>query len=251
MGQLVFQATLGGQVNLVGPNTASTFNLNVPAVAGTLVTTGDTGTVTNTMLAGSIANAKLTNSSVTVGSTSIALGASATTVAGLTLTSPTLTTPALGTPASGILTNCTGLPQTGLGTNVAGNGPAFSAYAGTVTSLSGGAFTKVLFDTEEFDTNSNFASSKFTPTVAGYYQINGAVSVGTGTQLVCSIYKNGSEYKRGTNITVSSNQSVSSSVLYCNGSTDYVEIYCYSGVLQNTNTGIALVYFNGSMVRAA
>ena len=114
MGQLVFQATLGGQVNLVGPNTASTFNLNVPAVAGTLVTTGDSATVTNTMLAGSIANAKLLNSSVTVGSTSIALGASATTVTGLTLTSPTLTTPALGTPASGTLTNCTGLPTSGL-----------------------------------------------------------------------------------------------------------------------------------------
>jgi len=50
MGQLVFQATLGGQVNLVGPNTASTFNINVPAVAGNMVTTGDTGTVTSTML---------------------------------------------------------------------------------------------------------------------------------------------------------------------------------------------------------
>jgi hypothetical protein len=80
MGQLVFQATLGGQVNLVGPNTASTFNLNVPAVAGTLVTTGDTGTVTNTMLAGSIANAKLSNSSVTIGGTAIALGASSSTI---------------------------------------------------------------------------------------------------------------------------------------------------------------------------
>ena len=43
MGQLVFQATLGGQVNLVGPNTASTYNINVPAVAGNMVTTGDTG----------------------------------------------------------------------------------------------------------------------------------------------------------------------------------------------------------------
>ena len=36
MGQLVFQATLGGQVNLVGPNTASTLNINVPAFAGTM-----------------------------------------------------------------------------------------------------------------------------------------------------------------------------------------------------------------------
>ena len=37
MGQLVFQATLGGAVNLVGPNTASNYNLNVPAAAGTLL----------------------------------------------------------------------------------------------------------------------------------------------------------------------------------------------------------------------
>jgi Chaperone of endosialidase len=54
MGQLVFQATLGGQVNLVGPNTASTYNINVPAVAGNMVTTGDTGTVSSTMLASSL-----------------------------------------------------------------------------------------------------------------------------------------------------------------------------------------------------
>lgn len=73
MGQLVFQAALGGQVNLVGPNTASTFNLNVPAVAGTVVTTGDTGTVTTTMLA------------ATTGSGSVVLA-----------TSPTLVTPVLG-----------------------------------------------------------------------------------------------------------------------------------------------------------
>jgi hypothetical protein len=95
MGNLVFQATLGGQVNLVGPNTASTFNLNVPAVAGTLITSGDSATVSNTMLAGSIANAKLLNSSVTVGSTAIALGATSTTLAGLTsVASNTLTSAA-------------------------------------------------------------------------------------------------------------------------------------------------------------
>ena len=40
--------------------------------------------VTNAMLAGSIANAKLTNSAVTVGSTSISLGGSATAIAGIT-----------------------------------------------------------------------------------------------------------------------------------------------------------------------
>jgi len=97
MGNLVFQATLGGQVNLVGPNTASTYNINVPSVNGNLVTTGDTGTVTNTMLAGSIANAKLTNSSVTVGSTSIALGATSTTLASLTSVGSNLLTSAAST----------------------------------------------------------------------------------------------------------------------------------------------------------
>lgn len=52
MGQLVFQATLGGQTNLVGPNTASTYNINVPAVNGNMVTTGDTATVTSAMISG-------------------------------------------------------------------------------------------------------------------------------------------------------------------------------------------------------
>jgi hypothetical protein len=50
MGQLVFQATLGGQVNLVGPNTASTFNLSVPATTSTLATTSGTETLTNKTL---------------------------------------------------------------------------------------------------------------------------------------------------------------------------------------------------------
>jgi len=49
-----------------------------------LIHTGQTGTVTNAMLAGSIVNSKLSNDSVTVGSTEIDLGASSTTLAGLT-----------------------------------------------------------------------------------------------------------------------------------------------------------------------
>jgi hypothetical protein len=62
---------------VAGTNTQFT----LPATSGTAITSGDTGTVTNTMLAGSIANAKLTNSSVTVNGTAIALGASGTVTA--------------------------------------------------------------------------------------------------------------------------------------------------------------------------
>ena len=133
MGQLVFQATLGGQVNLVGPNTASTFNINVPAVAGNMVTTGDTGTVTNTMLAGSIANAKLTNSSVTIGSTSVSLGATSTTLDGVNIGA---TTP--GTGAFTTLSASSTVSGTGFSTYLA-SPPAIggtAAAAGSFTALS-------------------------------------------------------------------------------------------------------------------
>lgn len=46
--------------------------------------------VTNAMLEGSIANAKLSNSEVTLGTTTVALGATETTLAGLTLSTPIL-----------------------------------------------------------------------------------------------------------------------------------------------------------------
>jgi len=84
-----------GTITLTPAAVAGTTAITIPATAGTLITTGDTGTVTNTMLAGSIANAKLTNSSVTVGSTSISLGASATTITGLTSVTSTGFTGAL------------------------------------------------------------------------------------------------------------------------------------------------------------
>jgi hypothetical protein len=45
-----------------------------------LISAGDTGTVTNTMLAGSIANAKLSNSAITINGTSVSLGGTRTLV---------------------------------------------------------------------------------------------------------------------------------------------------------------------------
>ena len=62
MGQLVFQAALGGQTNLVGANTASTYNLNVPAASDTLVARDTTDTLTNkTLTTPAITNPTVTN----------------------------------------------------------------------------------------------------------------------------------------------------------------------------------------------
>jgi hypothetical protein len=52
--------------------------ITIPDVTGTIVTTGDTGSVTNGMLAGSIANNKLENSAITINGTSTSLGGSRT-----------------------------------------------------------------------------------------------------------------------------------------------------------------------------
>jgi len=109
MGNLVFQATLGGQVNLVGPNTASTFNINVPATAGTMVTTGDTGTVTNTMLASSAYTAP-----GTIGSGTPNTGAFTTLSATGNVTLGDATTDTLNVGAGGLVKDASG--NVGIGT---------------------------------------------------------------------------------------------------------------------------------------
>lgn len=146
------------------------------------------------------------------------------------------------------------IPQAALAAGVAGNGPAFSAYPSATQSLTANTVTKLLFATEEFDTNSNFASSRFTPTVAGYYQINGAflaASVGR-TYNVIYVYKNGAEYKLGQAGNSTTGVGTSVSVLvYLNGSTDYVEIYGLNGLTQSTSGTSSENYFQGAMVRSA
>jgi len=144
------------------------------------------------------------------------------------------------------------------------NGPAFSAYANaTLQTISTGTLTKVLFQTEEFDTNSNYASSKFTPTVEGYYQLNAEVRLdgasGTGEMMIM-LFKNGSGYKRGMNqsgtqIAANFWAMQVSTVVYANGTTDYFEVYVQQGSGGNvTVTAVndpSITWFNGCMLRGA
>lgn len=147
--------------------------------------------------------------------------------------------------------------QAKLGTNVAGNGPAFSAYAGAAntTSISAGTRVKISYNTEYFDTNSNFASSRFTPTVAGYYQITGSAQEanGTSTILQLEIYKNGVNYAKGGYVGTAGSYYIAqcSSTIYMNGSTDYLEIYCYSSATTAVGGNFDSNYFCGSLARAA
>ena len=138
----------------------------------------------------------------------------------------------------------------------AGTGPAFSAYANVTNSLATGGATKVLFDTEIFDTNDNFASSRFTPTVAGYYQLSTTVGFASfqSTETILAFYKNGSLYRYyNDQIVTRLYYFGASDLIYCNGTTDYIEVYVYQyyGSSVNTATGSAVTSFSGVLVRSA
>jgi len=108
MGQLTFQATLGGAVNLAGPNTASTTTFTLPAADGTngqFLSTNGSGTLSFASSTQTYPGAGIANSTGSAWGTSYSTTGSGTVVA--LATSPSFTTPVLGTPTSGTLSNCT------------------------------------------------------------------------------------------------------------------------------------------------
>jgi hypothetical protein len=126
------------------------------------------------------------------------------------------------------------------------NTPAFEAYASSSQSgLSDAVWTKLTIDSELFDTDGNFASSRFTPTTAGKYFVYLMLRMYSETNykvnaLNVSIYKNGSSY-RETNTTVNPSSDIMnehtatvSAIIDFNGSTDYVEGYTRVNVTSGT-----------------
>jgi hypothetical protein len=137
--------------------------------------------------------------------------------------------------------------QAKLAANVVGNGPAFRAYATTTTSLPNNTAAKVNLASESFDTNNNFASSRFTPSVAGYYQINASVYVLAAPQFLrADIYKNGSEVAAGIHTNQQTFLSSVSDVVYLNGTTDYVELYAIQA--SGTTQSVSAVHPNGTFM---
>jgi len=136
--------------------------------------------------------------------------------------------------------------------SLAGNGPAFSATG------SGGMTVNVEakvvnINVEQFDTNNCYANSRFTPNVAGYYQITGGLGGDTlDTNYVFpKIFKNGANYSAaGSGAVAGSANSWAaniSSLVYLNGTTDYVELWATVVGSPSQTTS----YFSGVLVRAA
>jgi len=214
MASVVISGDVSGTISLVAPSAAGTTTLTLPTTSGTLVT----GTTPSGTIVGTTDTQTLTNK---------------------TLTSPTIT---------------------GASITVASTAaPAFSAYLNANQSISNATSTKVQCNTETFDTNSNYnnATYIFTPTVAGYYQVIASLRDQTGSatgSVRVIIYKNGVDYASSvTPMTTNSNTATCSVLISMNGTTDYLEFYCY----QNSGTSINIqgnsywTYFNAFLARSA
>lgn len=140
-----------------------------------------------------------------------------------------------------------------------GGTPAFSAYLATNQNPTNATFTKVQIATETFDTASCYDTSlyRFTPNVAGYYQVQAAcrISGTTPTIYVWSIYKNGANIATlniNTSPAVYDNRVVAT-LVSMNGTTDYLEFYCYCSANsgQTFNAGADSTYFQAFLARGA
>ena len=151
------------------------------------------------------------------------------------------------------------ITSTGVTTQV--GAPSFGASSSSTLSIPHATDTKIPFSTENWDTNSNYDTTlfRFTPTVAGYYQVNIRIqldSTGSGGETYTALYKNGSLHKRvgfAPNISGTQRAPVGSILVYLNGSTDFIEAY----VFQNTGGAVALNgtsdfnYFQAFLARSA
>lgn len=184
------------------------------------------------------------SSVVIAGNTSGSITLDAPNVAGNT----TLTLPAT---SGTVLTSVS--PASDLPSSI--KGPAFSAGKSATQSVSNSTFTKIVFDSEFFDTNSNYDASTgiFTPTVAGYYQFNCTIGfTGQTTQSIAiNFYKNGSLNLYVALMSANSNglAAAGSGLIYCNGTTDNVAVYAWQNTGGALNVGTAA--FQGYLARAA
>jgi hypothetical protein len=138
---------------------------------------------------------------------------------------------------------------------VSGNQPAFSATRTAAQSISAATYTKIQFSTEEFDTNNCYdptTNYRFTPNVAGYYQITVNASTNSTQNLAVSVYKNGTRYREvfTSNPGIGAS-SLITSLIFMNGTTDYVEGYIWQNSASSLYTTAVYYEFSGCLVRTA
>jgi hypothetical protein len=242
---------------------------------------GTSGTVTIGILSGTTSNLGAVQLSDSTASTSTTLAATANAVkttydlangaiaksivdakGDLVAATAADTVSRLAVGANGTVLTADSAEATGLKWAAAGasSGPAFRVYKSANQIITASTFTKITFDTEIFDTDNCFASNRFTPTKAGYYQINLTLSSsGSGNlnNAYCALYKNGtvaSYFSYQANSQGPTSGATGSALFYANGTTDYFEGYAYltcaSGGESINGTAEQFTNFSGVWIRS-
>ena len=132
--------------------------------------------------------------------------------------------------------------------------PTFSAYDTASQSLTAATATKITYTTENWDTDSCYTSSRFTPTTAGYYQVSAIFDIQptSSANIWIKVYKNGSTWQSLNERYAVSGEQVpgGSTTVYLNGTTDYIEIYGYSSQTATVYKGSEYAYFTAVGIRS-
>lgn len=179
----------------------------------------------------------------------------------------TTTTGVLGSTFYGDGSGALTVQKDGVTQGIYGNIPAFSAYSNANQTPSTGVSTKVIFGTKSYDTNSNYDPTlgRFTPTVAGYYQLISSVSMAADSGISSAriyITKNGAaQYIPSSEHTGLSGGGyytpIVSALVYANGTTDYFEVYGFvegtgtNRYLFSSSAGLHATVFQGILIKAA
>ena len=132
------------------------------------------------------------------------------------------------------------------------NTPAFFAVSATNQSISHNTWTKLVFGTETLDSDGKFADSRFTPTVAGYYQLTLGTyipNVDSAEIAQISFYKNGSDYQYGKHYHQGNDSNgdrfLSTTAFFYLDADDYVEGYAYHNEGGAQNATAANTFMSG------
>ena len=160
---------------------------------------------------------------------------------------------------SNVYADATGNVGIGTTQTSAAFGPSFHAYASANTSTTTSVWLKLPLDSEEFDTDASFntGTNRFQPNKAGYYQISlkiGITMTGSGgfTNYL-SLYKNGSAIRNTHKLinytSAFTDELIISTMVYLNGTTDYLEGWYTTNSGTITMLSGASTWMSGHWVR--
>ena len=145
--------------------------------------------------------------------------------------------------------------QDDLQSGVVGKGPALRVHRGTDFALPNNTWTQLFPDVVDWNISGSWTNPSWTPSVAGYYQVDASVHLGGGGIIVAGagIYKNGSVIAISFINCPSASEIIlcCSDLVYLNGISDSIQLWGYINGTAPVGKGGQLTRLSASLVRAA